>query len=272
MITTAKKIGRLVNNLRWFTNPTTLMRSHRDAMAALKNKHKNTPALIIGNGPSLNAQDLTQISNFVSFAANSFFLKSQLTGVPPTYLTVEDPLPAEDNADSLIHFDQSLKIAPFDLRYVFGDEAGYTYVNFVRGYRPFVGPFFPLFSHHGEQAIFWGGTVVYMNLQLAAHMGCNPIYFTGMDLTYDIPESAMVDKGVITSTEDDPNHFDPVYFGAGKRWHLPHTDVMQHCLNYAYRKLTASGFRLYNLTEGGNLQGIPRRSFQKVVADLSPKE
>ena len=52
MITTAKKIGRLVNNLRWFTNPTTLMRSHRDAMAALKNKHKNTPALIIGNGPS----------------------------------------------------------------------------------------------------------------------------------------------------------------------------------------------------------------------------
>ena len=96
MITTAKKIGRLVNNLRWFTNPTTLMRSHRDAMAALKNKHKNTPALIIGNGPSLNARS-SQISNFVS-SRRTRFLKSQYLS-PSNISTVEDPLPAEDNAD-----------------------------------------------------------------------------------------------------------------------------------------------------------------------------
>ena len=120
--------------------------------------------------------------------------------------------------------------------------------------------------------MFWGGTVVYMNLQLAAHMGCNPIYLTGMDLTYSIPDSADIKGGIITSTENDPNHFDPTYFGAGKRWHLPHTDVMQRCLVHAYRSLRQKGFDVYNLTEGGNLLEVPRRSYAEIVQSLGPMQ
>lgn len=264
--TPRQKLINLARNLQWVTAPDQTMRAHKSAMEALRGKHKGTPALVIGNGPSLNNQDLTKITHFVSIAANGFFLKSNLTGVHPDYLTVEDPLPAEDNAEALRAFTGSVKIAPRDLDYIFGQDSGYTYLNFVRSYERLTGPLFPFFSFDCARSAFWGGTVVYMNLQLAAHMGCNPIYLTGMDLSYAIPDSAEIKGSVITSREDDPNHFDPTYFGAGKRWHVPHTDRMQHCLTKAYRRLTARGFEVYNATDGGNMQDIPRRPYAEALA------
>lgn len=265
MFQVLRKLFLLAQNVRWLVCPSPVMKQHRDLMRELAGCHSGKPALVIGNGPSLNLQDLSKIDRFISFGANSFFLKSLKTGIHPDFLTVEDPLPAEDNAEELSSFLHSRKIAPFDLRYVFGDSAGYTYLNFVRAYRPLVGRWFPRFANDGSLALFWGGTVIYMNLQLAAHMGCNPIYLTGMDLAYDIPQSAEINGDIITSADDDPNHFDPTYFGKGKRWHLPHTAVMQHCVAYAYKALKRKGFDLYNLTEGGNLMGVPRQSFDDVV-------
>ena len=43
-----------------------------------------------------------------------------------------------------------------------------------------------------------------------------------MDFNYVIPQSAKIEPGgVILSTEDDPNHFDP---HTERRWHDPHLD------------------------------------------------
>lgn len=261
-----RKLVNLARNLQWLIAPDAAMRADRAAMEALRDRHRGQPALVIGNGPSLNNQDLTRIGHFVSIGANSYFLKSQVTGVHPDYLTVEDPLPAEDNAEALRAFSGSIKIAARDLEPIFGRDAGYTYVNFVRGYQYLAGPRFPFFSLDCARGAFWGGTVIYMNLQLAAYMGCNPIYLTGMDLSYQIPDSADIEGSVITSREDDPNHFDPTYFGAGKRWHVPHTDRMQACISKAYRRLDANGIELYNATQGGNLRDVPRRSFEDALA------
>ena len=92
---------------------------------------------------------------------------------------------------------------------------------------------FPLYSHDFLNESFWGGTVMYLNIQLAEYLGCNPIYLVGVDLSYQVSNSAIRNGAVLTSTEDDENHFDPRYFGKGKRWHLPETDRMQHAFDTA---------------------------------------
>ena len=43
---------------------------------------------------------------------------------------------------------------------------------------------FPLYSHDFLNESFWGGTVMYLNIQLAEYLGCNPIYLVGVDLSY----------------------------------------------------------------------------------------
>lgn len=260
----ARAVTELATDTAWSIAPTDLMRKSRSSLEALRDQYRGQPALVIGNGPSINNQDLSRIANFTSIAANAFFLKSDNIGVHPTFLTVEDPLPAEDNKEKLKAYAQSIKIAPWDLRNTFGDNSEYIYCNFLRTYARFIGKGFPAFSDDFVRRAYWGGTVLYMNIQLAAHLGCNPIFLTGVDLSYHIPASAKVEGNIITSTEDDPNHFDSSYFGAGKRWHLPETERMQHCIYSAYEHLKGRGISLINATDGGNLQGLPRANFNSL--------
>jgi len=245
----------------WPLASTGPMKESRERLRLLRASYRGQPALVIGNGPSINGQNLGKMPNFVTIAANAFFLKSDSVGVSPMFLTVEDPLPAEDNKERLKAYSGATKIAPWDLRGIFGDNSEYIYCNFQRTYAPFVAGRFPLYSDDFSRRAYWGGTVLYMNIQLASYLGCNPIYLIGVDLSYQIPSSAKVEGNIITSTEDDPNHFDATYFGAGKRWHLPETERMQRCIYSAYEHLRQRGVSLINATDGGNLQGLPRADF-----------
>jgi hypothetical protein len=103
---------------------------------------------------------------------------------------------------------------------------------------------------------------MYFNLQLAAHLGCNPIYLIGVDLSYKIPADITKNGAVLLSNSDDENHFDPRYFGKGKRWHLPETDRMQKCFTKAFFELKERGFELYNAGIESNLKVIPKKPFK----------
>ena len=50
---------------------------------------------------------------------------------------------------------------------------------------------------------------MYFNIQLAEYLGCNPAYLIGVDLSYSVSKSVERLGAVLTSTEDDENHFDP---------------------------------------------------------------
>ncbi|WMT87476.1 DUF115 domain-containing protein [Pelagibacterium sp. 26DY04] len=254
----------LVVDTAWPLASTGPMKESRERLLALRDSYHGQPGLVIGNGPSINGQNLGRMTDFVSIAANAFFLKSDSIGAHPTFLTVEDPLPAEDNKERLKAYSGAIKIAPWDLRGTLGDSSDYIYCNFWRTYAPFAGSRFPFYSDDFARRVFWGGTVLYMNIQLASYLGCNPIYLIGVDLTYHIPSSAKIEGNIITSTEDDPNHFDATYFGAGKRWHLPETERMQRCIYFAYEHLRERGIPLINATAGGNLHGLPRADFDTI--------
>ena len=228
----------------------------------LKNKYVGKRCFVIGNGPSLKKMNLNLMKNDYVICSNSFYLKFNDLDFIPNMITVEDHLVVEDNVKELNELSNITKIFPIDLKKNFYNKDLF-FIELRRALcnKKTDGNFK---FNSGNEIFYWGGTVLYMNLQIAAYLGFKEIYLIGVDLSYEIPDDALIKGSVITSQSDDPNHFDPTYFGKGKRWHLPETQRMQKSFSNAYFEMKKNGVNLYNATIGGNLQVIPKVNFQSL--------
>jgi hypothetical protein len=121
------------------------------------------------------------------------------------------------------------------------------------------------FSDDCSKVIYCGQSVTMINLQLAFYLGFSEVYLIGMDFNYTIPESAKLLKGaVIESTEDDPNHFHPDYFGKGKKWHDPKLNNVLQSYQLIKKMYEADGRKIYNSTAGGKLEEFIRIEYDSL--------
>jgi hypothetical protein len=246
----------------WNSKTFAFLYPDKEKLDKLKNKHKDQPCVLIGGGPSINKMDFSKFKNMVTIGCNSFYLKHEEIGYEPTYYTVEDPLPAKDNSIEIMSLKDTIKIIPYDLKGVIKPDENTIHVNFLRSYMRPSNVNFPLFSNEFNNKSYWGGTVMYFNIQLAKYLGCNPIYLIGVDLSYNVPSTVKKNGAVLESTEDDENHFDPRYFGKGKKWHLPETERMQSSFTKAYLELRVQGVELVNAGLNSKLKTIPKKSIK----------
>lgn len=253
-----RKITEDLRTIFWRQSSYNLFREHRERILSLKNKHIGQPCVLIGGGPSINKMDFNKFRDFVSIACNCFYLKMEESEFVPDYYTVEDKWPAVDNRDEINSLQGVTRIIPYDLRNIIDNPENTFYVNFRRSALFYLRKDWPLFSDTFEDQSFWGGTVMYFNIQLAHYLGCNPIFMVGVDLNYRVPESVKKFGAVLTSTENDENHFDPRYFGPGKRWSDPHPERMQIAFSKAHQELEKKGVELLNAGLDSNLKGIPK--------------
>ena len=58
------------------------------------------------------------------------------------------------------------------------------------------------------------------------YLGFKEIYLLGVDMNYLNQKSVTKEdkRDWIAKDDDDPNHFDPRYFGKGKKYHRPRID------------------------------------------------
>lgn len=234
-------------------------RRNRLRLASLRDKYRGRRAFIFGGGPSLRRTDVRLLKDEVTIASNAIFLIFDEMGYKPTFLTVEDRLVAEDRAASLNDIRGTTKVFPRDLRQFLRPDEDTLYIDFRRNYAGF-----PSFSERFEDVVYWGGTVTMLNLQLAFHLGCDPIYLLGFDHEYKVP--AKLDSVVITSQRADDNHFHPDYFGPGFRWHDPRLDRMEAGYRIARTHFESAGRRVFNATSGGKLEVFPRADFLRLLS------
>jgi hypothetical protein len=242
----------------WWWTPRGLRNRRR--LEQLRGRYRGKRCFVMGNGPSLRQTDVTLLCDEVTIASNGIFLLFEDMGYRPTFLTVEDRLVAEDRAEELNSISGTQKIFARDLWYCLKPDEWTLYVNFVREYEGF-----PKFSDALDRVTYWGGTVSVLNLQLAYHLGCSPIYLIGFDHTYTVP-ATVSNSPVITSEGDDPNHFHPDYFGKGYRWHDPQIDRMEAGFRACRAFLEAHGVKVYNATAGGKLEVFDRVDYDSVVS------
>jgi hypothetical protein len=229
-------------------------------LKALRGRFKGQRCFVMGNGPSLLKCDLNLLAPEITIVSNAHYLIWDQLNYIPTFLAVEDQLVAEDRADELRRLTGITRVFPFDLRPLLGpaDEAK-LYLNFPREYHPF-----PKFSRDLTKQCYWGGTVSFLNLQLAAYLGCNPIILIGFDHSYVVP-SKDIRNNVIHSEVEDVNHIHPDYFGPGYRWHDPHLPRMEMAYSHARQELESLGVRVLNATVEGHLEIFERVSFDSIL-------
>ena len=225
---------------------------------------------IIGGGPSIKNQNLDLLVNKFNIVHNAFYLLKDTYKLKPSLYVIEDPWPAEDNKLELNKIQDIDFVVPFQLRKSIKKRSNINYINFDYTYidssetnkeqnLKFK------FSEDISKKGFWGGTVVYLSLQIAYFLGFKKIYLLGVDLSYIIPKSANINGNIITSTEDDPNHLHKDWFGKGKRWHFPRQDRMQIAIEYAVDFLSKKGVEVYNFSPVSQIKGAKNLDFDKFM-------
>ena len=229
----------------------------------IKNLYRGQRAFIVGNGPSLNRTPLHLLKDEFTMCFNRFDLMFERLGWRPTmYMCIDDRV-AEDTADRID------EIVPL-VRFAFFPD-----IDPLRGgidFRSFIEDAHNIFwlslkwegFHDDLPACGPGGTVVHAGLQVLAFMGFSPIYLVGVDMEFKDHRTVIQhDRRNWTATQDDdPNHFDPRYFGAGARFHYPRLhESMLPSLQQAKEHLDAKGIQVLNGGIGGALEIFPRVDF-----------
>jgi hypothetical protein len=110
-------------------------------------------------------------------------------------------------------------------------------------------------------------TVANVGIQILAYLGFTEIYLLGVDMTYTVPKGAILENARdITATEDDDeSHFDPRYFGKGRKFHVPMLDETFAKFREAREHYEPRGVTIVNATVGGALEEFRRVPLNDVL-------
>lgn len=239
----------------------------KNSIKQFHNKFKGERCFIVGNGPSLNKLDLELLKDEYTFGVNSIFYMTERNGFKPTFYMVEDNHVVYDNIDTINNYEVKYKFFPSTFKKVIKKTDNTFFFNMNRGFYEENSPNYciPRFSINCEERMYAGQSVTIMNIQLAFYMGFTEVYLIGMDFDYKLTAKDEVDGNDILSTKDeDENHFDPRYFGAGKKWHDPKLENV--FISYQFSKIVYERFnrKILNATPGGKLEIFDRIDFNSL--------
>ena len=114
-------------------------------------------------------------------------------------------------------------------------------------------------------------SVVNASIQIAYWMGYRKICFLGVDASYSGQAVKKITTRDLTAeNNDDPNHFDPRYFGKGRSYHNPDVESMISSFK-KNKKFFENEIRFFNCTYGGKLEVFERSSIQNIL-NLTDKD
>lgn len=221
-----------------------------------KGKHKGETALIIGNGPSLDVTPLAElIDKYVSFGANKIY--GQIYN--PRYWVCVDSNMLHDCIPWVL---ENWSDAAWPGKFVPRDIPlpGSHQLNVVIESG---------FSKDAAEKVVIGGTVTYVNLQLAYYMGFKTVLLVGVDHKY--PKAAAKGKPghKMIAEGDDPDHFKmsdgSPYFTPGRIYNRPELSATEHYYAKARAVFESEGRKIYNLTPGTVLHVFEWQDFSKWV-------
>lgn len=240
-------------------------RKHRHELMRLsrfKDLHKGERCFIIGNGPSLQMDDLTMLKNEYSFAANAIFYAFSKTEWRPSYYGVCDIAAYERYSDEILKLNDLIRFSSLDIMQKHSEVKDF----FLLGKAPY-SPWRrrPQFSSKACSKVFEGGTIVYFFIQLAVYMGFKEIYLLGCDCNYNIDVSVNDGNTVDNSIK---NYF---FDSNAAPSSIPGTQRM--FASYESAKIYAEkhGIKIFNATRGGKLEVFSRIAFDDFVFDQEEK-
>ena len=246
----ATRVYDRFNRLSYDTSPDG--RRSAKAIRALHDTGRGKRAFILGNGPSLGNMDLEPLREEVTFGLNRVYLLFEKVGFPTTYLVTVNQLVIEQAIDEILAAGRPTFMSWHSRQYV-TDQTLPVFLPTSRARE---------FSRDPSKAIWEGATVTYVALQLAFYLGYDPVILIGVDHSFTTKGPAHKE---VTSTGDDPNHFDPSYFGKGFRWQLPDLETSEVAYRMARAAYESAGRTVIDATVGGKLTVFAKAEYADLV-------
>ena len=205
-----------------------------------KDIHKNNRCFIIGTGPSLNDVDVSLLENEITLGMSRVMLHPNLH---IKYYCVEGERTVKSTHYEIWDLKCDAKFIPYRYSYLdFGINT--VFVNF-----PHFPKKIPNFSFDCAEVVYWGCNVLYMALQLATYMGCNPIYLIGIDW--------------FASEKDMTKHFHAP--DIIEEYDPPNLHTQNVCIGYAAHVLKKHEVQVYNLCPTSYLKVFPFKNIGDVL-------
>jgi len=246
---------------------------NRRRWKALKGKYKGKRVFLIGNGPSLNKTPLYLLKDEYTMCFNRFELMTERFCWNPTFFAMSDTTVIEDSLDIV-----KRTIDKVSYSFFLSDEGGKWKIEDALPPQDNILYFYFEGDEFSDKLpyIRAGRTIAVDGLQILNYLGFDEIYIIGVDMNYVIQKTAdvyqktkMGGEMVQSSEDDDPNHFDPRYFGKGAKYTNPTDRVMENMLNSLKRIAdwfkTKTTTKVYNVGYDSKVEYFERKDFMEAL-------
>jgi hypothetical protein len=221
------------------------------ALNSLRNRYSKVDCIIVGNGPSVEVNDLKLIQNSdkVIFTFNRFYLaykQLEIDFFQPSFIMSIDPQMIRDFGQEIIYNKKNSTV-------LFGTNNKNTlkgnFITFnIKNRIPFK------FQRNPFKRVSTGDSSVVAAIQLAFFMGIRNIYLYGIDHNFEHEEKNS--NGMVSGGD---NHFIKNYRD-GKEWHPPVSLNIEKAFEKCDEFLRENNGYLINCSRKTKLKNIERRS------------
>lgn len=245
----------------WMANHFELT-SHGRKIAAMKDRYRGRRCFLIGNGPSLRAEDLTKLKEHgeICFAFNRIYNIFENTSWRPDYYISQDEKMLAGCMEAVDRTELGVKLVPINLKWYHGIRLSSADWFFMKRPREDGGK--PLqFSDDPAKCVYNASTGMYTAAQFAAYMGFSEIYLIGVDHHFRISQN---NSGEIVIDDSVKDYFSEKYNEDKEKLYIPNTE--KSTLTYVAMKEQCEkrGMRVYNATRGGKLEVFERIDFDSL--------
>lgn len=218
-----------------------------EKLRPLRGKFEGCRCVVIGNGPSINRMDLSDLKNEYTLGMNRIYLKYSEWGFETDLLACVNGTVITQFWEDFLKL-KTLKVFNWrHARLMPGDPNA-----ILLGNRPGVTPKGQL-----EKGLYNSGyTVTNTCLEIAYYLGFSEVVLIGVDHSYVNPKGH--GGKTIMSEGDDPNHFDKNYFGKGIAWQLPNLKGSEFVFERMRQLYENDGRAIIDATLDGKLTIFPK--------------
>lgn len=238
----------------------------------LKGRYEGKRIFLIANGPSLNITPLYLLKNEYTIVFNRFSLMLERLNYIPTFYMIADGLVASNILDDITYF-----IDKSEMTFVPDVSKGdlFNFTKFLPNSEKILYLFeVPIKFSNKIPFISPGHTVIFRAFQVLKYLGFSKVIVVGNDMNYvlhktvdllsEIKTKGFINQSIESKYDDDPNHFDPRYFGKGKKYHQPTEYVINNIFTNLDRVATEykkDGVKVINAGYNSRVESFEKQDF-----------
>lgn len=227
-----------------------------------KDIHNGKRCFLVGNGPSLNIDDLNRLKNNgeISFGFNRIYNIFDQTDWRPDYYVSQDYKMLAGCQEIVSSLDLPVKFIPVDLEWEHGIKIK-KLTAFKMHWKPKENLLPSGFSTDLPSGIYWASTCMYSAAQIAVYMGFKEIYFIGVDHHFQISQN---NNGEIIIDNSVKDYFCDKYNEDKDNLYIPNTETSTLAYIEMKKNCEENGVKVYNATRGGKLEVFDRVDFDSL--------